>query len=168
MIRTAILSEDGNYRYRLSREWGTGAGRVSWLMMNPSTADALVDDATIRKCIGFSQIWGFNALDVINLFALRSRDPKALLSKEDIYGPDFDKHYHDVLMNSSLLILAWGCESTLKSLGISPKEHVSAVYHDIHEWYPNLPVKCLGQSKTGNPYHPLMLAYDTPLKEVEY
>jgi hypothetical protein len=167
MLRTAILSEDGKYRYRLSREWGTGAGRVSWLMMNPSTADALVDDATIRKCVEFSQRWGFNALDVINLYSLRSRDPKVLLTiqKEELDGPEADIHYHNVLHNSSLLVLAWGCESTLKSLGIVKLS--SNVVNDVKRWYPKLIVKCLGQSKTGNPYHPLMLAYDTPLRDVE-
>lgn len=40
---SAVLSDDGRHRYRLDRRWGTGAP-VVFIMLNPSTADASVDD----------------------------------------------------------------------------------------------------------------------------
>jgi len=49
-----------------------GSRDVTWIMLNPSTADDQVDDPTIRRCIGFSRAWGFGAMNVVNLFALRS------------------------------------------------------------------------------------------------
>ena len=49
----AELSSDGIYRYALTRQWADGQC-VGWLMFNPSTADASTNDATIRKCMGFS------------------------------------------------------------------------------------------------------------------
>ena len=51
--RTAVLSEDGVYRYRLTipiAERPTLAGRMLFVMLNPSTADAEQDDPTTTAC----------------------------------------------------------------------------------------------------------------------
>lgn len=47
-------------------------------MLNPSTADAEIDDPTITRCIGFAKSWGFGGLMVGNLWAYRATDPKEL------------------------------------------------------------------------------------------
>ena len=71
----AVISECGTYRYRLHR----GEGRtLMFLMVNPSTADAEQDDATIRKCLGFAERNGFGRIVVGNLFAYRAKDVNAL------------------------------------------------------------------------------------------
>jgi hypothetical protein len=68
----AEVSADGVYRYRLSRWWTEGITGVTWIMLNPSTASADVDDATIRKCQKFARAWGYGGISVFNIFALRS------------------------------------------------------------------------------------------------
>jgi hypothetical protein len=75
----ADLSDCGTYRYRLGRRWAEGPVDV-WIMLNPSTADATVDDRTIGRCMEFSRRWGAGALVVGNLFALRATDPTDLLT----------------------------------------------------------------------------------------
>ena len=79
---SAVISECKRYRYVLTREARYGSipcSRLMWLMLNPSTADARADDATIRRCRGFSQALGYGgAFMVGNLFALRATDPRAL------------------------------------------------------------------------------------------
>lgn len=64
MRRDAIISVCGKFRYVLEREWALHGKTLTWCMLNPSTADALDDDPTIRKCIGFSKRWGFGSLVV--------------------------------------------------------------------------------------------------------
>lgn len=159
--RSAIISADQRYRYRLSRWWSDTLPWVTFLMINPSTADAFEDDATIRKCIGFADAWGFGGIDVVNLFALRSRDPLALVPERDPVGPDYFTHLLDAVKKSKHLIAAWGCESTLRKSPILLKRP-AAVLSTIRTLRPDLAIECLGMTKTGTPYHPLMLGYDTP------
>ena len=65
MQRTAVISADERYRYLLRRDWTPG-DTLGVIMLNPSTADAQVDDATIRRCIGFAGAHGCGSLLVAN------------------------------------------------------------------------------------------------------
>ncbi len=48
---------------------------VVWVMLNPSTADHVHDDPTIRRCMGFARAWGYGGIAVVNLYAWRATDP---------------------------------------------------------------------------------------------
>ena len=164
MRSDAVISRCGNYRYSLTRKWGAGERKVAWLMLNPSTADAWTDDATIRKCIGFSMRWGFHQLEVVNLFALRSSDPKSLRYTKDPFGPDNMRYVLGATCESEFVVCAWGCESelrTLRRMGRDPFRLIS------ESFAAKLTFQCLGRSKSGNPYHPLMLPYSTPLQSFD-
>lgn len=79
VFRDAVLTDDGLYRYRLERAWGTdGTNTVLFVMLNPSTADALEDDPTVRRCMGFAAHLDCARLLVGNLFAWRATDPREL------------------------------------------------------------------------------------------
>src|SRR5882724_1884503 len=57
-VMSAVISNCGLYRYRLDRMLRDDHGpTVAFVMVNPSTADATQDDATIRKCIGFAKLY---------------------------------------------------------------------------------------------------------------
>jgi hypothetical protein len=75
--RTATISDCGRYRYTLGRTW-SDEPPVLFVMLNPSTADADVDDNTISKCIGFAKRWGHGGITVVNLYAWRATNPKEL------------------------------------------------------------------------------------------
>lgn len=156
MIRWARLSPCGNYRYELGRAWGEGP-QVLWVMVNPSTADADVDDATIRRCIGFSRGWGFGSLAVVNLFAYRSTDPKALKTVTDPIGGPTNV---DAILNqmdcARLVVAAWGSNAANAKRPLLP---IDALAHAAR-----VPLRCLGRSKSGAPNHPLYLAANTPLE----
>lgn len=146
----AVFSECGAYRYRLSRYWGDGL-TVGFVMLNPSTADAEQDDPTIRRCIGFAKSWGGGNLIVGNLFALRSTDPRALLTASDPVGPANDNYLREIALQSDILVAAWGAHS----LAIARGKAVSKI----------LPGKlhCLGTTKQGHPRHPLYVPASTEL-----
>ncbi|SIT44000.1 conserved hypothetical protein [Paraburkholderia piptadeniae] len=77
-------------------------------MLNPSTADATLDDPTIRRCHGFAKLWACNGPAVANLYTLRSTDPAALCSHPDPIGPDNDVFLLNFARECGDVICAWG------------------------------------------------------------
>lgn len=147
----ALISDDGWYRYWLTRRWNTGSV-ATFVMLNPSTADASLDDPTIRRCIGFAKAWGCGALSVVNLYAFRSTDPKGLWIAEDPVGPDNDDHLSAAALGAAIsgwpLVAAWGANAKPDRVS-----HVLAL--------PGMDaLTALGTTKDGAPRHPLYLRAD--------
>jgi hypothetical protein len=158
---SAIISECGLYRYRLERD-GPGEGRTVVIMVNPSTADAEQDDATIRKLKGFGARNGWGRIIVGNLFAYRATDVRELATADDPVGPENDVHLRSMCYGAKQVIVAWGPVSKQPPLLRSRWETLWPLISS----YP--PVLCIGEpAKCGHPKHPLMLAYDTPLSPWE-
>lgn len=159
---SAIISDCGLYRYRLERHGLSGAGAVAWIMVNPSTADATEDDATIRKVVGFSERLGSGWAIVGNLFAYRATDIHELrrLQYWEAVGPENRDHLIEIMLAAPVVIAAWG---PLAKLPASLRKRAGAVA-DIASKV-GVRLMCLGTAQDGQPRHPLMLAYDTPLIE---
>ena len=151
----ADLSECGHYRYRLWREWEPdGLHRpLLWVMLNPSTAHATKDDATIRRCVGFSKTRGYGALMVVNLFAYRATHPKDLLSVDDPVGPG-----NDEVLKAEL----GACFEAVAAWGVNHPKLTRPRFNAIKRWARN-GLLCLGTTNAGHPKHPVRLAADTPL-----
>ena len=108
-IHRASFSPDRRYRYWLESELGdVGDGVCMFLMLNPSTADETKSDPTVTRCKGFAWAWGYGALWVCNLFALRSTRPDALLASPDPSGPQNDHHILRYARNADRIVCAWG------------------------------------------------------------
>ena len=157
MKRSAVLSDDGAYRYVLSRQWGDDSGvRGCFIMLNPSTADAEVDDPTIRRCVGFGKAAGWDAIDVVNLFAFRATMPSDLQTASNPVGISNDWHTMRTLKNAHLVCCAWGSNPMAELR----EERVLALI----EMVDRNPV-CLGVTRSGAPRHPLYLKTGTPFVE---
>jgi len=158
---SAILSDCGTYRYRLERDIGRfGNSSLAFIMVNPSTADATADDATIRKCMGFAERNGFGRLIVGNKFAFRATDVRALIKADNAIGPDNDAHLEQIARDADLLVAAWGPLSKLPRWLRSRWYAIAAIADRVGK-----PLHCFGTAQDGHPRHPLMLAYDTSLVE---
>ncbi|CAJ2900305.1 Uncharacterized protein conserved in bacteria [Burkholderia pseudomallei] len=75
---SAIISQCGKFRYRLERDVQMDGLTFAYFGINPSTADATLDDATVRKWIGFTKVNGGRRFIVGNVSAYRATDVKEL------------------------------------------------------------------------------------------
>ncbi len=144
MLRDAVLSDNGQYRYRLTRRWAEGE-QVTFVMLNPSTADAHKDDPTLRRCIGFARSWGYAALSVVNLYAFRATNPEDLWRTSDPVGDDNDIYLRAAGQSGDLLVAAWGANA-------KPERAAEVIalpgFERIHY---------LRLTRSGQPSHPLYL-----------
>lgn len=141
------------HRVTLFRKWiGTG-GSINWIMLNPSTADDVFDDPTIRKCIGFSKLWGFSSLVVTNLFSFRATDPADLraMVRVDYANAvgDNDGHLIEQATAANLVVAAWGTHGNLAGRADDVMNRV----------LPEVDLYCIGLTKDGFPTHPCMAKY---------
>lgn len=148
--KSAIISECGRYRYRLDRVWAPGP-LCTFVMLNPSTADAQEDDPTIRRCMGFAKREACGGLVVVNLFAFRATNPETLRTVLDPVGRENDYHIALALLETDGPVVgAWGSNA--------PDWRVRDVGYLFLQ-----SLLCLGVTRNGNPRHPLYIRGDEPL-----
>ncbi len=155
---SAVISECGQYRYILTRQTGIRypeRGSALFVMLNPSTADAEVDDRTIRRCIGFARSWSCAGLTVANLYALRSTKPKNLWTHRDPVGPENDRWLRRLAAEYGDVVCAWGADAM--------PDRVEAVTDLLKASGARL--WCFAVTKSGAPRHPLYIRSDQPLVE---
>lgn len=149
-ISEAVISDCERYRYRLTRIWDESLPIVYWIMLNPSTADGLLDDPTIRRVVGFSERAGYGGVMIINLFAWRSTTPSYIKYIVDLgdpreaIGPENHKYLEEALYSGCTVVAGWGNHGKLANRG-----------REIKNMFPDL--KTLRVSKNGYPSHPLYL-----------
>lgn len=156
MSGNAWFSDCGTYRYGLLRIIEHGLilpshadECVNFIMLNPSTATADIDDPTIRRCIGYAHQWGYGELMVTNLFAFRATDPKAMQAAPDPIGPENDEYIRKVAGAAHLIVAAWGSHGEWQRRDAVVRRIVHSVGKQEH---------CLTTTVKGQPGHPLYLA----------
>lgn len=141
--RGATVSRCGRYRFTLERAWCEGSG-ITWIMLNPSTADASVDDPTIRRVIRFSQRWGHGSLRVLNLSPLRTPRPRECLA----HALPEEVRDHNLSLLSEVegpILAAWGVWGARLLLRDAAQSSL----------LDTLPLQALGRTRDGHPLHPL-------------
>lgn len=146
MKRDAHFSPCGQYRYSLTRQWSEEPG-ITFVGLNPSTANAQVDDPTIKRVIGFAKSHGYGQITMLNLFSIISPYPEALLNSSDPIGP----FGNDILLHAKEakvpVVFAWGVFKQAKERRL-----------EVSRWFPE--AMCLGVTKGGHPWHPLFVPGD--------
>lgn len=149
IARSAVISDCGQYRYRLSRLWDTRVPRLIFIGLNPSTADATSDDPTVRRLISFAREFGYGAFDLLNLFALRATDPRKLQEHSHPVGPENDDWLFGQVGD---VVVCWGTPGVYLDRGRYVANRIKQQLY------------CFGINQNGTPKHPLYLPKDTVLR----
>lgn len=167
------------YRYRLWREWDPKKPMIAFVMLNPSVANAVKLDPTVRRCIGFARSWGFGRLEIVNAFAWVATDPnglrdaqpdyelgyfgtgilgqphvlkKTFLPQMDPIGPFNDATIKDVCARADQVIVAWSC-------WVEDLNRLDSLLEILAPYRGK--TYSLGYTADGTPRHPLYLPKDT-------
>ncbi len=147
-FESATADVRGEYRYTLTRVWDATLPMITFVLLNPSTADAAQLDPTLRRCVGFSKREGFGGMTILNLYAFRATDPRVMLAAPDPVGPEND---HVLSEASGTVVAGWGTNAAparvAEALALLPALHA------------------LGATKGGHPRHPLYVRADQRLIE---
>ncbi len=160
MRQSAIISRCGTYRYRLERDLERPGPVFAFFGVNGSTATAQVDDQTVRKWIGFTERNGGGRFIVGNAFAFRATDVRALGRALDPVGPRNRSHLGKIIAEADILVPCWGSRGKLPA-----RLHAQLDVLREQILASGKPVKVWGLSQSGDPLHPLTLAYSLPLVE---
>ena len=140
--RAAVFNKEKTKRFLLSRSWNktSSSKKCVFFMLNPSKANEIIDDRTIKKCMFYSAKFGFKKMDVINLFPNILTKPN--FKKLSFCNQNF-LFIKKILKQADTVYLAWGYNIKIAS------------------WlYPLLEKKnvfALELSKNNTPKHPLYL-----------
>jgi len=152
MRNECVFSSDRKYRYSL-RHISRSVPAIklcTWIGLNPSIANEMRLDSTLRRIQRFSDAWGYTGFIMTNLFALVSTDPKQLYAEADPVGPENDRYLLQAARETHLVVAAWGAIGGLKNRCMHVLELLAA-----------MDLVCLGTTKGGYPCHPLYVARDT-------
>lgn len=152
----ATFDPTGLYRYLLWREWDRSAPKVGFVMLNPSQADAVADDPTIRRCVGFARLWGYGAVEIVNLFAYRTPHPKLLSQVRDPVGMENDDYLRSLSQRVDRIVIAWGNWGSLQRRDRAVLQLLTS----------STPLYCFGYTKQQQPRHPLYLRSGEELRVI--
>ena len=147
----AVFSDCERYRYRLWRVWDEGKPKACFVMLNPSTDTHEVLDPTVTRCKKRAIALGYGGFEVVNIFAYRSTDPRALKQVSDPHGPDNANAIIDAVKVCAIAICAWGGGGAFRNTGPLVKDRINN-FHPGKAHYLKL-------NSDGSPAHPLYLNY---------
>ncbi|MGE5555593.1 MAG: DUF1643 domain-containing protein [Methanocella sp.] len=139
------------YRYTLHRVWDPSKPRIVFIGLNPSVADEHQDDNTVRKCINIARRDGYGSMTMLNAYAYRSTDPKALTTHPDVIGTHNDRYIAEACSEADKIVVAWGNHVT------DDRHNTLLRVLDGHKLY------CFAKNRNGKPKHPLYVSLKAPL-----
>jgi len=142
----AKFSDCGKHRLALWRIWDENKPLVMFIGLNPSTADAISDDPTIRRVKAMAKNWGYGGVYMMNLFTFISTDPKKLNIADGNLSSSNNWLFNVGNRKCSKVICAWGNFNVLGR----DKEVLNMFKYRY----------ALHINKNGSPKHPLYVRGD--------
>jgi hypothetical protein len=156
-VVSAVFSACGRYRYRLDRVVGGPGPPVAFLLHNPSTADAVSDDGTLRRGIGFARSWGASRLVFVNAWAGIATRPQDLWAMADPVGPANHDHVAqaacELVEEGGFMLFACGRVHPPAAMRAAARRHLGALEDGVRAL--GCRVCVLGRNQDGSPKHPL-------------
>ena len=151
-VRGAQISGCGKYRFNLWRVWDDTKPLVMFIGLNPSTADSVKDDPTIRRVKAFAKSWGYGGVYMLNLFPLRTPYPRDLL----VWINESDSIVDIRTNDQALKFTAQSCDRIIFAWGSfkEAKERADVVTTMFNGY-------ALKINNDGSPKHPLYVRADT-------
>ena len=143
-LSSAEFSECRKYRYILRRTWSFKSPVVTFIGLNPSTADHVKDDPTIRRCRNFAKGWGFGGMLMVNLFAFRATEPRVMMGETNPIGIGNNGFIIDACDQGEIAVACWGTNGQYMDRDKEVISKVEKLYY-------------LKLTKAGHPSHPLYL-----------
>lgn len=163
LLRHAGLSECGRYRYFLSRIWNPSPAPIliGFNALNPSKADADIDDPTVLKLCAFGRRWGYDGYILTNLWPLRATDPDDLFT---FHGDIVEQGTRELIikcfrdMNVSEVVCCWGTHAkrAWRDKILTRGDEVKRALRNA-----GFKLSCFGLNQDGTPKHPVRLGFET-------
>ncbi len=142
---------NNEYRYVLHRVWDSSKPKIAFIGLNPSTANEQIDDNTVRKCINIAKRDGYGQMTMLNAYAYRSTDPKALTAQPNAVGTYNDHHITKECKTADKIVVAWGNHAT------EDRHYTLLKVLDGYQLW------CFAKNNNGKPKHPLYVSLKAPL-----
>lgn len=158
----AFFSPDHKFRFTLTRIWDQQKPVALVAMLNPSNANYVKDDPTIRRLTELLNSIGYGGYVVVNWSPFISSRPRAMLEYMNTPTAAQIKvlEKNNTIINKlarshDTHIVAWGNQFP-KNLAVGKflSGYTSDFMHNMSGGYRN-DLKCFGMTKSGAPKHPL-------------
>jgi len=140
IVRKAAFSRCKQYRYALWREWDPEKPRVLFIGLNPATADAQIDDNTMRRCMFYARDWGFGSMAVGSLFAWRTTWPSELKKAAEPVGRYNDRWLKKLAREADMTVAMWGNDGCYLDRATQIKNKLGGLH-------------CFKVTSCGQPHH---------------
>lgn len=144
----AVFSSNRAYRYVLWRMWRSIGDYAAFIGLNPSKADEVDNDPTVKRCIAFAKAWGLSGIFMLNIFAFKATDPDEMMATASPIGRKNDEMLLRYCRKSKIIVACWGTHGAYRNRGDDVAKRVLK----------GQTIYCLGTTKNGFPKHPLYLA----------
>lgn len=93
-------------------------------------------------------------------FAFELHYERELIQQDDPEGPDNTEHLFEIIKAADVLVPCWGTRTKLPRALHARLDWMTTLLQGFDK-----PVRIFGLAQSGDPLHPLMLGYNTPLVE---
>lgn len=156
-----FVGDNMEHRLYLMRDWAAGEIDAPYALsigMNPSMANHLMDDLTVRKDQIFTEQFGLRRMFKGNVGSYRCTDPAGLTARGVVVShPENLPMIRRLAADAALIFVATGRVPDV----LVP--HARTMFRALKQDGRRL--MCLGLTRDGWPKHSSRLAYSTPFQE---